>query len=29
VLLLVRSDGAPDGETLPPAIDPVALVLLK
>jgi len=29
VLLLVRSDGAPEGETLPPSIDPSALVLLK
>src|SRR5262249_21549496 len=29
VLLLVRSDGTPDGESLPPAIDPAALVLLK
>jgi cation-transporting ATPase E len=29
VLLLVRSDGAPEGDALPPSIDPAALVLLK
>ena len=29
VLLLVRSDGALDGESLPPSIDPAALVLLE